>query len=245
MCVVYIGARGSSPRGGRGRSLSAPKLTGVGSIHYNIHTQDFTQLKVAQGACYPFDKELLQVGRSVDWLVGLVFHVCIIDGLNRLPILLFSSLQASVEVDVVDPERIIVLSDDSSSSDESDSDSDGGSSDADEGVEAAERQDVENVQPKTEEEGGEGAAAARADQKALPEGRGKKKAAVKEERPPPAPLSPGRTPLQEPLCMQTLRFMASLRRVRLAFALRFGGFRGGGHAHLPYIIIVYFKSAVT
>lgn len=25
-------------------------------------TQDFTQLKVAQGACYPFDKELLQVG---------------------------------------------------------------------------------------------------------------------------------------------------------------------------------------
>jgi hypothetical protein len=34
VCRVYIGARGSSPRGGRGRSLSAPKLTGVGSIHY-------------------------------------------------------------------------------------------------------------------------------------------------------------------------------------------------------------------
>ena len=165
-------------------------------------------------------------------------HVCIIDGLNRLAILLFSSLQASVEVDVVDPERIIVLSDDSSSFDDGDSDSDGGSSDADEGVEAAELQDVENVQPKTEEEegqeGGEGGSAARADQKA-PEGRvkkGKKKAAVKEERPPPAPLSPGRTPLQEPLCMQTLRFMASLRRVRLRCV--FGG--EARHAHILYII---------
>lgn len=114
----------------------------------------------------------------------------------------------------MDPERIIVLSDDSSSSYESDSES---YSDAHEDIEAAERQVVENVQPEVEREGGEGAVGAQPDQNA-PEGRGKKgkAAAVKEERPPPAPLSPGRTPLQEPLCMQTLRFMASLRRVRLA-----------------------------
>ncbi len=119
--------------------------------------------------------------------------------------------QASVEVDVVDPERIVVLSDSSSS--ESDDGDSGDDEEEDGGGDAGGggREDSENVKPKKGEEG-------RGDDRSSSSSK-KEKEKEKGERPPPVPLSPRRTPLQEPLCMQTLRFMASLRRVREPFCL--------------------------